>query len=295
MPMSQHRPALAAILVAFVAAISLSAATLAVAGSPPPVTNPIAADALSYVGTYQGQCWPFMKKVVAETTGRQIGFDYRQGFFDAGAVEVSPAQAQAGDIIQVANDANTAPNADYPGLHTAIILRNLGNGVFDVVDSNENFDGMVHERDGYSPGANAAAHGLSYHIYRIGGTAGVGGPAPALQAVPPASFATGDRAVTNTPGDILNLRSGPGSNNPVIGRLADRTAVTLASAPVALGGYHWVQVTTPQGSGWVAAEFLLKQQPTSTAASAPSSPSGSDKVAPVLRYRSVGPGISADH
>src|SRR6185312_9026007 len=162
MPMSQHRPALAAILVAFVAVLSLSAVTFASADSSSPITNPIAVTALKYEGTYQGQCWVFMKKVVFEATGQEIGFDYRQGYFDAGATEVSAADAQQGDIIQIANDADTSPDASY--------------------------DGLVHERDGYDPGDRASANGLSFHIYRITGT-----PAPAPQAIPPASFAVGDR------------------------------------------------------------------------------------------------------
>ncbi|MGH2632570.1 MAG: hypothetical protein ACRDG3_04100 [Tepidiformaceae bacterium] len=286
MPMSQHRPALAAILVAFVAVLTLSAATLANADSPSPITNPIAATAVQYEGTYQGECWMFMKKVVFEATGQQVGFDYRQGYFDAGATEVSVADAQQGDIIQVANDADTLPDASYDGLHTAIILRNDGGGIFDVVDSNMNFDGIVHERDNYDPGAKAAANGLSYHIYRITGT-----PAAAPQAVPPASFAVGDRAVTNTPGDVLNLRPTAGFDGK-LGTLPDRTLVTILSAPIADGGYHWVQVSTPVGNGWVASEFLLAQ-PVSTAAAAPPSPAGTAKVGPVRTYRSFTAGISS--
>lgn len=285
MPMSQHRPALAAILVAAVAVLTLSAATLANADSPTPITNPIAATAVQYEGTYQGQCWIFMKKVVFEATGKEVGFDYRQGYFDAGAVEVSVADAQQGDIIQVANDADTAPDADYDGLHTAIILRNDGNGLFDVVDSNMNFDGIVHERDNYDPGARAAANGLTFHIYRI-----TGSPAPAPQAIPPASFAVGDRAVTNTPGDVLNLRPSAGFNG-VLGTLPDRTLVTILSAPLAIDGYHWVQVSTPLGNGWVASEYLLAQS-VPQAASAPAA-AGAAKVGPVRPYRSFAPAISS--
>src|SRR5690349_17467585 len=88
--------------------------------------GPIASTALQYLGTHGGQCWTFMQQVVLEATGRQIGFDYRQGFFEAGAIEVTADQAQNGDIIQIASDANTSPSASYAGLHTAIILRNLG-------------------------------------------------------------------------------------------------------------------------------------------------------------------------
>ena len=32
--------------------------------------------------------------------------------------------ARVGDIIQIANPANTVPDADYPGRHTAIVIDN---------------------------------------------------------------------------------------------------------------------------------------------------------------------------
>jgi hypothetical protein len=111
MPMSQHRLALAGILAALLGV--LASATLAHADSTPtPATNPIVATAQKYLGTQQGQCWTFVQKVVLEATGQKMGFDYRQGFFDAGAIEVDAASAQAGDIIQIDNDADTAPDAD---------------------------------------------------------------------------------------------------------------------------------------------------------------------------------------
>lgn len=72
------------------------------------------AAAVRYDGTWQGECWAFVKKVVREATGQEMGFDYRQGYFDAGATEVTVATAQPGDIIQIANDFNSGPNADYP-------------------------------------------------------------------------------------------------------------------------------------------------------------------------------------
>ena len=55
MPMSPHRPALAAILVAVVAVLSLAAALPAIAApSPAPAGTAIVQDALTYDGSYQG-------------------------------------------------------------------------------------------------------------------------------------------------------------------------------------------------------------------------------------------------
>lgn len=293
MPMSQHRPALAAILVAFAAVLLVSTAPASAA----PPSNPIAAAAIGYEGTWQGECWVFVKKVVQETTGREMGFDYRQGFFDAGAIEVRWDQAQSGDIVQVANDADTSANASYNGLHTAIIVENLGDGRFNVVDSNQNFDGMVHRRTSYNPAENAARSGLSYHIYRITGSPSFA-PAPRAIPVPGQKFQAGDRVVSATPNDILRLRSAAGTNSNVLARIADQTRLTVTGDTVAADGYHWVKVSTPMGDGWVAAEYLAKDtSPDSLSAGAPAAAgpatSGGSGTKPLLQFRSFVPVVSA--
>ena len=290
MSMSPHRTALAAILVAVVATLALTTGAAIAAPGP---SHPIATKALAYDGTWQGECWQFVKKVVREATGNEMGFDYRQGFFDAGATEVSVANARPGDIIQIASDGNTGPNADYPGLHTSIIVENLGNGDFHVIDSNQNYDGVVHHRANYSPSAAAARWGLQVHIYRIPTGPGTPGTAPASTSptpssapVPPAPgqvLSIGDTAVVYTPGDILFLRPGPGRDAGEVAKLAHGTVVTVLAAPVRNGGLTWVKVRTPAGDGWAAADFLSKE------ASRPATPSGSGSVAPVLQFRTFVP------
>lgn len=291
MPMSQHRAALAAILVAVVAIFALSVVPATAAPSAP--NNPLVAAAVRYDGTWQGECWAFVKKVVREATGQEMGFDYRQGYFDAGATEVTVATAQPGDIIQIANDFNSGPNADYPGLHSSIVVENLGNGLFHVIDSNQNYDGMVHHRSDYSPSASAARYGLSFHIYRIvAGAAARSAPGtqPALPALaPPASgqvLAVGDKARVYTPGDILNLRAGAGRDFAVIAKLTHGTAVTVLSGPTLNSGMSWVKVSTPSGDGWVAADFLTKD--------AAVTPSSAGTVTPVLRFRAIIPLAASD-
>ena len=293
MPMSQHRPALAAILVAVVAVLLLS--TVPASAAPP--SSRIAATAIGYEGTWQGECWAFVKKVVKEATGREMGFDYRQGFFDAGAIEVRWDQAQSGDIVQIANDADTSANASYKGLHTAIIAENLGDGRFNIVDSNQNFDGMVHRRTSYNPAENAARSGLSYHIYRITGSPSIA-PAPRAIPVPGQKFQVGDRVVTATPKDTLRLRPTAGTKLPEIGLLADRTRLTVTGGTVESDGYHWVKVSTPIGDGWVAVEYLARDtSPDSLSAGAPAAAgpatSGGSGTKPLLQFRSFVPVVSA--
>ncbi|MEO8538583.1 MAG: hypothetical protein ABI577_02500 [bacterium] len=276
MPMSQHRPALAAILVAFVAVLTaFTVAKPADAAPPPP--SPITTRAVADLGTYQGECWMWMKKVVFEATGKTIGFDYRAGYLEAGAVEVSLSQAGPGDIIQIADDSWTSPDADYSGLHTAIILSANGDGTFEAIDSNQNFDGMVALRPGYDPAKLSAARGLNFHIYRLEGAAtAITPPAPPVNTVA-GPLSAGDKARINTPGDCLRLRSAPGGS--VISCLSHGGQVTVTGSPQTVEGITWVPVNTLLGSGWMAADFLLKEVP------ATASPSGSGSVKPVLPYR----------
>ena len=291
MPMSQHRAALAAILVAVVAIFALSVAPATAA--PPTPTNPLVAAASAYDGTWQGECWAFVKKIVREATGQEMGFDYRQGYFDAGAIEVSAANAQPGDLIQVAKDSDSGPNADYPGLHNSIIMANLGGGLFDIIDSNQNFDGVVHVRKNYSPADSAARNGLNVHIYRIvaGATAksapGTAPAAPSLAVpVPGQTFLIGEKVRVYTPGDVLNLRNAAGRDASISTKLAHGTAVTVLSGPTQSGGLAWLKVSSPSGEGWVAADFLTKDVPVT--------PSSAGTVTPLRQFRAFIPLTASD-
>ncbi len=284
MPLSPHRPTLATILVAVVA--TLAAVGLVGRVTATTTSNAIAERAMQDLGTWQGECWQWMKKIVFDATGKTVGFDYRQGYIEAGALEVSLDEAGPGDIIQIANDRWTSPDADYPGLHTAIILEANGDGTFDVIDSNQQWDGMVRLRPGYDPVALSSARVLNFHIYRI--TAGSTPPAAARAPRPEAaaSFALGDRARVNTPGECLNLRTEPVGN--VITCVAHGTSTTVLGGPVTSAGLTWIQVQTPSGTGWMASQYLLKEP------SAAASPSGTGSVNPVFQYRAFIPLASSD-
>lgn len=277
MQVSQHRPALAAILVAVIAVLFAMISVKPADAAPPP-SNPVADRALADLGTWQGECWLWMKKIVLEATGKSIGFDYRAGYLEAGAVEVSLSEATTGDIIQIADDAWTAPDADYNGLHTAIILSANGDGTFEAIDSNQNWDGIVQLRSGYDPVAQATRYGLNFHIYRIGGKAALAPPLPPVQTVA-GPVAAGDNARINTPGDCLRLRQAPGGT--VITCLSHGIQVKVTGAPVTNEGVAWVPVSTLLGNGWMAAGFLLKEVPSTPTAA----PSGGGAIKPVLSYR----------
>ena len=278
MPLSPLRPALAAILVAFVAAATLLSTPTPGSAAP---THPIAVRALEDLGTWQGECFIWMKKVVYEATGKQVGFGYRQGYLDAGAIEVSVAEAQAGDIIQIVSDDWDGPGADYNGLHTAIILENNGDGTFDAIDSNQKWDGMVRERPNYDPAAAARSRGIDFHIYRITGEAPPSGERVAAPA--PEVATKGDRATVNTPGECLRMRDEPGGS--IVSCLPHGTQVVIVSGPLTALGIQWVQVQTSAGTGWMASQYL--EVSTTTAA-------GPVGDSPVLPFRAFIPFAATD-
>jgi hypothetical protein len=62
------------------------------------------------------------------------------------------------------------------------------------------------------------------------------------------------------PGDVLNIRSGPGAGNPVVGSFAPTATNVMRSGPSASAdGDLWVQVDNPSGgTGWVNSRFLTE-------------------------------------
>ena len=295
MPMSPHRPALTGILLAVVAVLGLAAFSSDATAGSPSASDLIVRAALKHEGTYGGQCWPWVQQVVYEAIGARIGFDYREGFFEAGAVEVSLADAAPGDIIQIADDHNTHPDADYPGLHTAIVLETLGNEIFNVIDSNWQWDGMVRNRPGYDPAQAAGRYGMNYHVYRFAGsgtppTPGSGGTT-GTTTTPATPLQAGDTARVNSHGDppCLNLRWAPGLANLPVGCLPDGSLVKVLTAAQALDRHQWVKVLVNGNQFYVAAEFLDRvSTPEAPASSA--APGGPGHVLP---FRTFVPMVSS--
>jgi hypothetical protein len=146
-------------------------AAASASGGPTPIEKarlPIAVLALSYVGTYGGECWTFMQDVVKEATGGRVGTDYLRGFAKVGGYEISLEEARAGDVIQVLDERWTVGDISYPGLHTAIVIENHYDGTFTVVEANADWDGMVTKNAKYRP--EKAIKGMpwmSIHVFRI--------------------------------------------------------------------------------------------------------------------------------
>lgn len=187
-----------------------------------------------------------------------MGFGYRSGYFQGGAVEVALEEARAGDVIQISDNSNSDPGASYPGLHTAIILENLGGGVFNAVDSNQNWDGVVNLRPGYNPYAKAAVYGLSVHIYRFEAAADV--PDDGARGAgdsPSVPIGSVEARVTTDDGGCLRLRSAATLNSVELSCLAAGSRVWITGTAIEADGYAWVPVTTFAGSGWMAQQYLM--------------------------------------
>ena len=225
--------------------------------------GPIASRALQDLHTWVGQCFPWVRLVVQAATGRTMGFGYRSGYLQAGAIEIAAADARDGDVIQLIDDSYTAPDADYVGMHTAIVLKNLGGGRYDAIDSNQQWDGIVRLRSNYDPFAAAARYSnINVHFYRFPGNAGSSAPAPPPDPVEaPATMLdqplpSGSAAVVLTDSGCLRLRSAAGIDANVIDCLAPGTRVLVVDDVEERDGYRWQRVVAGTQIGFVADSYL---------------------------------------
>jgi len=126
----------------------------------------IATDGLADLGQNPapggGQCKAFanaMVKLASSNTQSPSG--YQSGWAAAGGIQVSPANAAEGDIIQItpagSDDADAysmyvnGHGAKSAQLHTAIIVSNNGNNSFTVVDANFTATNTVGEHYNFNP------------------------------------------------------------------------------------------------------------------------------------------------
>jgi uncharacterized protein YraI len=262
---SRHLTAPAATLVVALAFWLLLASPVA-AQTPDPGQR-IVDVAMRSLNAYEGQCFPWVRRVVAEATGTAMGFGYREGYLSGGAVEVPLGEVRTGDVIQIADDADNGPGASYAGLHTAIVLSRQANGLLHVIDSNSQWDGIVRLRPDYDPvGLSARYPGLTARAYRFS-TSGDDGITEAAQS---ATLTPGTNARVSADGDCLNLRSGPGTDSAKILCIPDGSTVAVLDGSVESGGLQWQYVQYGGNAGWVAAAFLTPLASSSTPTPTPS-------------------------
>jgi hypothetical protein len=210
----------------------------------------------SATGSYGGQCYVFVSDSVWTASNHRIrieGYHTYYGVYKqlGGRLETS-ASAQPGDIIQVYDRFN---DTEYvSGMHTAIITANLGNGHFNVIDSNWGWNERVHrhELDPYTQLA-AGNSALRVAIWRMGQVSSTPTPTPTPtpqpKPVPPVPTPPGPGPtprpgpgpvpppapqpaptyhVYGVPsGQTLLVRSGPGTNYSYSRRLSNGTPVQI--------------------------------------------------------------------
>lgn len=86
-----------------------------------------------------------------------------------------------------------------------------------------------------------------------------GGPAAS------ARFAPGDGVTVDT--DLVNLRDGAETDQPVIRALGNGIAGTVIDGPEAASNLYWVRIDTDFGTGWVAEAFLASSDAEETESS----------------------------
>jgi uncharacterized protein YgiM (DUF1202 family) len=102
--------------------------------------------------------------------------------------------------------------------------------------------------------------GSGYTWYHLSTGSGSGWVADAFLAAASApadgKFEIGD-AVYVSDGPV-NMRSSPGTGNSIVTSLPTGLAGSVTNGPSSASGYTWYRITTENGSGWVAQDFLSK-------------------------------------
>lgn len=137
------------------------------------------------------------------------------------------------------------------GLGTAIIAT-LPDGTRGVVVSNARVsDGMT-----WLEVQTAIGTGWLAESYLVASTSG-----PSTGA----RFEPGDSVRVDT--DLVNLREGAGTDQPVIMALGNGITGTVTDGPLADSNLYWVRVDTDYGTGWVAEAFLADSEAEETESS----------------------------
>ncbi len=144
-----------------------------------------------------------------------------------------------GDAVAV-NDPDGLRLRTGAGLGTSIIAT-LPNGTRGVIVSNARLTDGIN----WLEIQTAIGTGWLAASYLVASTSG-----PTSDA----RFGPGDTVTVDT--DLVNLREGAGTNQPVIMALGNGITGTVTDGPEAASNLYWVRIDTDYGTGWVAEAFL---------------------------------------
>jgi len=214
-------------------------------------------------GTWYGWCKVFVNDMLRQASGGQIQLSgYVQGYIDAGAVEVTSANATRGDVIQVTPAGSVDGNAESlydareNALHTAIILTNNGGGNFWVIDSNwKSSEPKKVFRHSFNPYTWTAAkqRPSDVRIWRFGTVSTAGGSAGSSLSVNVTSQLTDGGSVQHvytgtSTGGVYETWWSPTSNGTHTSKVGTVSgAVTAISSQVTGGSVQHVYTGTSTG------------------------------------------------
>lgn len=231
------------------AAISMSALAVAVpSAGAQNFTNARVADAgLAEIGSRRatgwnqpGECIKSVQRWVAAAGGSFGGGGVLSGYRNSGAAQLSSLNdAVKGDVFQRTN----GDDNNWASAHTVVVVQNLGNGHFWIVQSNtpgfvngtwrNDYSGLVTEIRDWTPGAPG---GWYWTGWRFGNAAAP--PAPSYVRY-------------HTTGTV-NLRKGPGTNHGIVRTVGLNTPIDVtcqAWGTDVNGNRIWDRLT---GGEWVA-------------------------------------------
>lgn len=172
---------------------------------------------------------------------------------------VMPVAALAAESASVSEELNLRSG---PGLSYRILA---------VMPAGSSVEITGEEFEGWYPVVYGDVNGWAYAEYiAIGGAA----------ATAASTGSSGTRGAATVVTNLLNLRSGPGTNYSVVAQLPYGTTVQIIGDPKAGNGYTWIEVQARGfGQGWVSAQYLdAGEAPASApaeAAPAPAAPASS--------------------
>ncbi len=177
MVLQRLRTITTAVVTAAVVAVGLAAAATPAAATPAAAVavrpasatfNPVDAAnlGLTRVGQWGGQCKQWANDIFREASHGEValGGGYFSDYAREGGGRINSNDAWRGDIIQLNNPNDR--DSYYNGMHTAIIVSNLGGGNYDVVDSNFNLNEVITHHT-WNPFTSAGRNGLEVNIWRF--------------------------------------------------------------------------------------------------------------------------------
>lgn len=108
-------------------------------------------------------------------------------------------------------------------------------------------------------GSSAPAASLTTTVRESATVGGAGATATPAASTAAGKFRTSEAVLVRSPGECLNLRPAPGLGNAPIGCLEDGAEITVRGGPQTAEQIVWWNVSTAQGDGWVAEDYIAKK------------------------------------